>query len=260
MLLFSVLAAVAIDNAHLLNTNGKCFVFYKTRHNFVFNCMVSNMDFCCWDRQSNHTKRAAWLQLAVPARWRPIQTSEKDFITVRFSFCRHPSADPHFPLVPLSGPSRMLAGKQNKTKKLFYWLQMWHQAIFRSIVCSPPLPVRVSLSQRPALPTDPVPWTIFTRYSRRDGFIIHRLAPQPPPSTHTFPFLSSSSLSPCIRLFHLFIFNPADVPHAWRRLARNTDTVNQGGRGSWGGAELDWEKAPPTPEKKGTCHLSHAAG
>lgn len=38
-------------------------------------------------------------------------------------------------------------------------------------------------------------------------------------------------LSPCSRLFRLFIFNPADVPHVWRRLGRNTDTVNQRGRG-----------------------------
>lgn len=182
----------------------------------------------------------------VPARWRRIQTSEKDFILVRFSFCRHSSAAPHFPLVPLSSPSRMQAGKQNNKKKNLLAGKV--TSSYFQVHCAALSIIGQGFSVTAAgAPHWPCPAEQYSLVTATETDLLsvasHRITSPPPLS-----LLSSSPLS--LHRFRLFIFNPADVPHAWRRRARNTDTVNQSGRGSWGGAELDWEKAPPTPEKK----------
>lgn len=129
----------------------------------------------------------------VPARWRWIQTSEKDFILVRFSFCRHSSAAPHFPLVPLSSPSRMRARKQNnRKKKLIGW--KGNIELFSGPLCGPLHYWSGFLSDSGRRSPLTLPRrTILTRYSRRDGFIIRRLASHHLPSP--LSLLSSSPLS-----------------------------------------------------------------
>lgn len=96
--------------------------------------------------------------------------------------------------------------------------------------------------QRPALAADPA--------SENN---IHSLQPQRriyyqlphsslPLCLHPAPLLLSPS-QPSVSPF--FIFNPVDVLHAWRSLGRNTDMVNQRGRGR---ARL--RESPSHPRKK----------
>lgn len=123
---------------------------------------------------------------------------------------------------------------------------MWHQAIFRSIVRLHLILVRIFLPHSSQhLPLTLPHRTIFTGYSHKDGFITRCLSP--------------SLFSPLLLFF-------AAVSFASLFLTPRTCLTHDADRDvtlTWwtreGGAELDSEKAPPTPEKK-TCHLSHATG
>lgn len=122
---------------------------------------------------------------------------------------------------------------------------MWHQSIFRSIVPSHPLFGQgFSPPQQPAHAADPVSQDNI-RSLQPQRWIYYPLLH----SLHFLPFFFSSS-----RLFLLFIFNPADVPHAWRRQGRRTDTVNQRGRGR---ARFRKKLLPPLKKKRHvTCQMA----
>lgn len=116
---------------------------------------------------------------------------------------------------------------------------MWHQAIFRSIVRSPPLLVRVSLphsGQR--LPLTLPHRTIFTRYSRRDRFITRCLT-------------SSSPFSPLLFFFLLAVVCFASLfLTRWTCLTRDADwDVALTRQTREGGAET--QRKPLPPLKKG---------
>lgn len=208
--------------------------------------MVSNMDFCCWNCQSNHTKRVERLLLASSSQmeansnfWKGLHFSallilSSFFSCSTFSTCSFVESVPH---------------ASEKTKQQKKQLIGWKGNIelFSGPLCGPLHYWSGFLCDSGRPPHWPCPAEQYSLVTAAETDLLsvasHRIT-----SPRPLSLLSSSPLS--LHRFRLFIFNPADVPHAWRRRARNTDTVNQSGRGSWGGAELDWEKAPPIPEKK----------
>lgn len=140
----------------------------------------------------------------VPARWRRIQTSEKDFILVRFSFCRHSSAAPHFPRSFVESVPHASEKTKQQKKKLIGW--KGNIELFSGPLCGPLHYWSGFLSDSGRRSPLTLPRrTIFTRYSRRDGFIIRCLASHHLPSPSPSPPLLFSSLLASVVFASLFL-------------------------------------------------------
>lgn len=165
--------------------------------------MVSNMDLCCWNCQSNHTKR---VERSLPASssqmeansnfWKGLHFSallilSSFFSCSTFSTCSFVESIPHASEKTKQQKKKLIGWKGNielfsgpLCGPLHYWSGFLSDSARRS-----PL----TLPRR----------TIFTRYSHRDGFIIRRLASHhlPSPLSRSSPLL----LSPCIVFASLFL-------------------------------------------------------